>query len=64
MSESIKARMPKIPDELTSRELRPLLQAMQTDIAALAASLNQLITDYDDATSPTTADPVTPTISE
>jgi hypothetical protein len=29
MAESIKQRMPKIPDILTSRELTPLLQAMQ-----------------------------------
>jgi hypothetical protein len=64
MSESIKARMPKIPDELTSRELRPLLEAMRTDIAALAASLNQFRTDYNATVAPTTAPAVTPTISE
>lgn len=40
MTESIKQRMPKVPDELTSREIQPLLAAMQVDIAALATSLN------------------------
>jgi hypothetical protein len=63
MAESIKQRMPKIPDILTSRELTPLLQAMQADIAALSASLNQLRTDYDAATVPTTATAVTPNIT-
>lgn len=63
MTESIKQRMPKIPDILTSRELTPLLQAMQADIAALSASLNQLRTDYNDATVPTTATAVTPNIT-
>jgi hypothetical protein len=63
MAESIKQRMPKIPDILTSRELTPLLQAMQADIAALSTSLNQLRTDYDAATVPTTATEVTPNIT-
>jgi hypothetical protein len=63
MAESIKQRMPKIPDLLTSRELTPLLQAMQADIAALSTSLNQLRTDYDAATVPTTATAVTPNIT-
>jgi hypothetical protein len=63
MAESIKQRMPKIPDILTSRELTPLLQAMQADIAALSTSLNQLRTDYNAATVPTTATAVTPNIT-
>jgi hypothetical protein len=63
MTESIKQRMPKVPDALTSRELTPLLEAMQTDIAALATALNQLRTDYNASTVPTTAAAVTPTIS-
>jgi hypothetical protein len=63
MPESIKQRMPKIPDILTSRELTPLLQAMQADIAALSTSLNQLRTDYNAATVPTTATAVTPNIT-
>jgi len=63
MAESIKQRMPKIPDLLTSRELTPLLQAMQADIAALSTSLNQLRTDYNAATVPTTATAVTPNIT-
>jgi hypothetical protein len=63
MTESIKQRMPKIPDLLTSRELTPLLQAMQADIAALSTSLNQLRTDYNAETVPTTATAVTPNIT-
>lgn len=63
MPESIKQRMPKIPDLLTSRELTPLLQAMQADIAALSTSLNQLRTDYNASTVPTTATAVTPNIT-
>ena len=46
MSESIKARTVKIPDELTSRELRPLLEAILMDINALSSSLNTLRTNY------------------
>ena len=63
MTESIKQRMPKVPDELTSREIQPLLAAMQVDIAALATSLNQFRTDYNAVVAPTTAAAVTPTIS-
>jgi hypothetical protein len=62
MSESIDQRMAKVPDLLTSREIRPLLVAILTDISALATSLNQLIDDYDNAVTPTTAAPVTPTL--
>jgi hypothetical protein len=40
-----------------------LLQAMQADIAALSTSLNQLRTDYNAATVPTTATAVTPNIT-
>jgi hypothetical protein len=46
MSASIKSRTVKIPDELTSRELRPLLEAILIDITALSASVNALRTDY------------------
>ncbi len=59
MSESINVRMAKVPDLLTSRELRPLLESMLTDIAALQATVNQLRTDYNAATVPTTAAAVT-----
>lgn len=59
MSESINIRLVKIPDELTSRELRPLLLSVLTDLAALTAAYNQLRTDYNAATSPTTAAAVT-----
>jgi hypothetical protein len=46
MSESINVRMVKVPDELTSREIRFLFESVLTDLAALAASHNQLLTDY------------------
>lgn len=59
MSESINVRMAKVPDLLTSRELRPLLESMLTDIAALQATVNQLRTDYNASTVPTTAAAVT-----
>ena len=59
MSESINVRMAKVPDLLTSRELRPLLESMLTDIAALQAAVNQLRTDYNASTVPTTAAAVT-----
>jgi hypothetical protein len=40
MSESISQRMPKVPDELTSREIYPLLQSILTDLTALKAAMN------------------------
>ena len=40
MSESISQRMPKVPDELTSREIYPLLQSILTDWTALKAAMN------------------------
>ena len=64
MSESINQRMAKVPVLLTSREIRPLLVAILADIAALTASVNQLIDDYDNAVTPTTAAPVTPTLED
>jgi hypothetical protein len=76
MSASIKIRTVKIPDELTSRELRPLLEAILTDITALTAAVNALRTDYNahvhggvtvgagntGTTTATTATAVTPTL--
>lgn len=59
MSESINVRMAKVPDLLTSRELRPLLVSILTDLEAMKTSLNQLIDDYDNAVTPTTAAAVT-----
>lgn len=59
MSESINVRMAKVPDLLTSRELRPLLASMLADIEALQATVNQLRTDYNASTVPTTATAVT-----
>lgn len=40
MSESINVRMAKLPDILTSRELRPLLQSILADLAALKTAIN------------------------
>jgi hypothetical protein len=40
MSESINVRMAKVPDELTSREIRFLLQSILTDLAAIAVAVN------------------------
>lgn len=40
MSESINVRMAKVPDELTSREIRFLLQSILTDLAALATAVD------------------------
>lgn len=47
MAESVNVRMAKVPDELTSREIRALFQSVRADLVALAASHNQLITDFD-----------------
>jgi hypothetical protein len=40
MSESINVRMAKVPDLLTSRELRPLLESILTDLAAIKTAVN------------------------
>lgn len=40
MSESINQRIVFVPDDLTSNELRPLLQSILTDLAALRTALN------------------------
>jgi hypothetical protein len=47
MAESVKVRMSKVPDELTSREIRALFESVRADLVALAASHNQLIADFD-----------------
>jgi hypothetical protein len=44
---------------LTARELQQLLTSVQEDLAAITAQFNQLRTDYDAATVPTTATAVT-----
>ena len=64
MAESINQRMATAPDLLTSNELRPLLVSILTDLEAIKTSLNQLIDDYDNATTPTTADAVTLTTQD
>lgn len=40
MSESINVRMAKVPDLLTSRELRPLLESILTDLEAIKTAIN------------------------
>jgi acyl-coenzyme A thioesterase PaaI-like protein len=47
MAESITIRTSKIPDELTSRELRPLLESILSDLQSLAEGYNDLLADYD-----------------
>jgi hypothetical protein len=59
MSESVTIRVGKIPDLLTARELQQLLISMQADLASLTAQFNQLRTDYNAETVPTTATAVT-----
>jgi hypothetical protein len=40
MSESINQRVVYIPDDLTSQELRPLLQSILTDLTAIKTAIN------------------------
>jgi hypothetical protein len=40
MPESISQRMPKVPDQLTSREIYALLQSVLTDLTALKTAMN------------------------
>jgi hypothetical protein len=40
MPESINQRIVFLPDDLTSQEIRPLLQSILTDLAALRTALN------------------------
>lgn len=64
MSESVTKRMNAAPlSSGQARELTALMKSMQSDIAALATSLNQLITDYNansTIATDTTAAAVTP----
>lgn len=46
MSESINSRVNRLADGIDRQELQPLLASVLTDLTALKASLNQLITDY------------------
>ena len=59
MAESVKIRVGKIPDILTARELQHRLTSVKADLASLTAQLNQLRTDYNASTVPTTATAVT-----
>ena len=40
MPESINQRIVYLPDDLTSQEIRPLLQSILTDLAALRTAIN------------------------
>jgi len=40
MPESINQRIVYLPDDLTSQEIRPLLQSILTDLTALRTALN------------------------
>ena len=55
MSESINARVNRLADGIDRQELQKLLTSMLTDLEALTAAVNQLRTDYNAATTPTTA---------
>ena len=46
MPESIKQRINAIPDHLTGRELKPILDAILTDLLSIQTQFNQLRTDY------------------
>lgn len=46
MTESVNVRMAKVPDLLTSREIRALFESILTDLEALKTSHNQLLSDY------------------
>lgn len=64
---SVKLSCNAIPVNQTGVELQKLLGGMQKDIAAIAASLNQLITDYNANTNivdDTTAAAVVPVTTE
>ena len=47
MTQSINARINRLADGIDRQELAQLLTSVLTDLTALAASLNQLITDFD-----------------
>lgn len=47
MTESINARINRLADGIDRQELQQLLSSILTDLTALAASHNQLITDFD-----------------
>ena len=59
MSESINARINRLADGIDRQELQQLLASILTDLTALKVSHNQLRTDYNAATVPTTAAAVT-----
>lgn len=64
MAESINQRLAKLSDKNDAGELRALLGAALTDIAALKAQLGQLITDYNaNATIATDTTAVAPTLT-
>lgn len=64
MAESINQRLAKLSDKNDAGELRSLLVASLTNIAALQAQLDQLITDYNaNATIATDTTAVAPTLT-
>lgn len=64
MAESITKRLNKLSDKNEAKELRELLDAARTDIAAINTQLAQLITDYNaNATIATDTTAVAPTLT-
>lgn len=59
MAESINARVNRLADGIDRQELQQLLASILTDLTALKTTVNQLRTDYDASTVPTTAAAVT-----
>ena len=59
MSESINARVNRLADGIDRQELQHLFASILTDLEALTAAVNQLLTDYNASTVPTTAAAVT-----
>ena len=47
MPESIKKRISQIPDHITGKELRPILNAILTDLTALQTKHNAVCTKLD-----------------
>jgi hypothetical protein len=59
MAESINARVNRLADGIDRQELQQLLASILTDLTALKTTVNQLRTDYNASTVPTTAAAVT-----
>lgn len=59
MAESINARVNRLADGIDRQEMQQLLASILTDLTALKTTVNQLRTDYNASTVPTTAAAVT-----